>query len=186
MSNGLRQPMTPDAFLAWEALQPLRYEFDGFQPVAMTGGTANHARIQRNLLRHLGNRLAGTPCEVFGSDLKVATAVGFRYLDAFVACAPLPAGTAVITAPVVVFEVLSPATQAVDRIVKNEEYRDTPSVRRYVMLEQDRKAATMFARVGDAWIGTIVTGDAVLPLPEVGTDLPLAECYEGVETAPAA
>ena len=37
MSNALRQPMTVEEFLAWEERQELRYEFDGFRPVAMTG-----------------------------------------------------------------------------------------------------------------------------------------------------
>ncbi len=40
MSIALRKPMTIDEFLDWEAQQPLRYEFDGFQPIAMAGGTA--------------------------------------------------------------------------------------------------------------------------------------------------
>ncbi len=38
MSAKLHQPMTPAAFLAWEERQELRREFDGFAPVAMTGG----------------------------------------------------------------------------------------------------------------------------------------------------
>lgn len=38
MSNALRKPMTIKAFLAWEERQELRCEFDGFEPVAMTGG----------------------------------------------------------------------------------------------------------------------------------------------------
>ncbi len=50
MKLALRKPMTLEEFLAWEEGQPLRYEFDGFQPVAMTGGTFIHAAIQRNLL----------------------------------------------------------------------------------------------------------------------------------------
>ena len=39
MNVVLRKPMTLEAFLAWEERQELRYEFDGFQPIAMTGGT---------------------------------------------------------------------------------------------------------------------------------------------------
>jgi hypothetical protein len=39
MSIAQRRPMTVDEFLAWERRQELRYEFDGFAPVAMTGGT---------------------------------------------------------------------------------------------------------------------------------------------------
>jgi hypothetical protein len=37
MSVAVRAPMSLDALLAWEARQALRWEFDGFQPVAMTG-----------------------------------------------------------------------------------------------------------------------------------------------------
>jgi len=33
-----RKSMTVEAFLAWEERQELRYAFDGFEPVAMTGG----------------------------------------------------------------------------------------------------------------------------------------------------
>lgn len=36
--------MTQDQFLDWVQAQEGRYEFDGFQPVAMTGGTINHSR----------------------------------------------------------------------------------------------------------------------------------------------
>jgi Uma2 family endonuclease len=95
----------------------------------------------------------------------------------------IPRGTTVVTDPVVVFEVPSPSTATTDRIVKNQEYRDTPSVQRYVMLEQDQQAATVFARAGDDWIGHVVSGDSVLGMPEIGIEVALAELYEGVTLA---
>ena len=180
MNVVLRKPMTLEAFLAWEERQELRYEFDGFQPVAMTGGTSEHSAIQRNLITALTNRLRGKACQPHGSELKIAVAGSIRYPDAFVVCSPVPRGATVVTDPVVVFEVLSPSTSTTDRIVKNQEYRDTPSIQRYVMLEQDRQAATVFARAGDDWVGHVVSGDAVLAMPEIGIELPLAELYEGV------
>jgi len=67
--------------------------------------------------------------------------------------------------------------------VKNQEYRDTPSIQRYVMLEQDVIGATVFARVGDDWVGHVLGAEAVLAMPEIGIDVPLAEFYEGVEFA---
>jgi Uma2 family endonuclease len=149
MNIALRKPISVEAFLDWEERQELRYEFDVFRPIAMTGGTSKHSAIQRNLIMALGIRLRGNTCQVHGSELKIAVAGSIRYPDAFVVCSPIPRGTTVITDPVVVFEVLSPTTATTDRIVKNQEYRDTPSVQRYVMLEQDRQAATLFARQGD-------------------------------------
>ena len=49
--------MTREQFLAWEEKQPLHYEFDGFQPVAMTGGTAGARRYPRNPAIAIGGRL---------------------------------------------------------------------------------------------------------------------------------
>ena len=89
----------------------------------MTGGTVEQGLIQANLIRALGNRLSGGPCRVLGSHVKIAVAGSIRYPDALVVCTPLPRGATVITDPVVVFEVLSPSTASVDRIVKNQEYR---------------------------------------------------------------
>jgi hypothetical protein len=53
MNISRRQPMTVDEFLAWERRQELRDEFDGCEPVAMTGGTLNHAAIATNLVANL-------------------------------------------------------------------------------------------------------------------------------------
>lgn len=36
--------MTRDQILDWAQAQEVRYEFDGLQPVAMTGATADHSR----------------------------------------------------------------------------------------------------------------------------------------------
>ena len=83
--------------------------------------------------------------------------------------------------PVAVFEVLSKGTARTDRMVKNREYASTASVRRYVMLEQDEIAATMFERAGEDWVGHIVAADGVLQMPEIGIEVPLAELYEGLD-----
>jgi Uma2 family endonuclease len=172
--------MSLEAFLLWEDRQDARWEFDGFAPVAMTGGTLEHATMQINLLSALHARLRGTPCRAYGSSLKVRAAASIRYPDVFVACGQYPRGSTVIDTPVVVFEILSPSTAGVDRVVKNAEYQATPSIQRYVMLEQDRMAATVFARVGDDWVGHLLTGSAVLAMPEIAAELPLAEVYDGV------
>lgn len=123
--------MSPQAFVDWEERQELGSEFDGFDPVAMTGGT-------------------------------------------------------VIDDPVVVFEAFNPSTATTDHIVKNQEYRDTPSIQRYLMLEQDRQAATIFARQGNDWVAHIVSGDVVLAMPEICVDLKLGELYDGVTFADSA
>ncbi len=181
MNLALRKPMTLAEFLEWEERQPLRYEFDGVGPVAMTGGTYGHSAIQRNLPIAVGGRLRGEPCQFHGSDLKFQVAEGHvRYPDGMVVCSPVDRTATVIYDPVVVFEVLSPSTTRNDRIVKAREYQATPSVQRYIMLEQDSVNAVVHARSGDAWTHEILVADLLLALPEIGVDLPLAELYEGI------
>jgi Uma2 family endonuclease len=180
MSVARQIQMTVEEFLAWENRQELRYEFDGYAPVAMTGGTLEQGLIQTNLLAALLNRLRGGPCRAVGSHVKVSVAGSIRYPDAYVYCSEHPRGTLVVPDPVVVFEIISPSTATTDRIDKNREYRDTPSIQRYVMLEQNRQAATVFDRASGDWIGHLMEGDAVLSMPEIGIDLPLPELYDGV------
>jgi Uma2 family endonuclease len=181
MSLAVSKPMTLAEFLAWEERQPLRHEFDGSRPVAMTGGTRAHATIQANLAIAIGGRLRGGPYRFYGSDLKIRTGDDhIRYPDGFVTCTTGDSTSTVVSDPVVIFEVLSPATAAVDRIVKAREYQATPSVHRYVMLEQDRIGATVYARAGDGWTHEILIAESMLALPEIGVALPLAELYEGL------
>ena len=186
MIASARKPMTLSEFLEWEERQELRYEFDGIQPIAMTGGTAAHAAIQRNLAIALGGRLRGRDCQFFGSDLKIEAAGHIRYPDGFVVCSPVPAETKVVRDPVIIFEVLSGSTGRTDLVTKNHEYAARPSVRRYVILAQDTIAGTMFERIDDDWVGHLLAADPILHFPEIGIEMPLAELYEGVDLSEAA
>ena len=173
--------MTLAEFLEWEERQPMRYEFDGVGPVAMTGGTYGHSTIQGNLAVAIGGRLRGSPCRFQGSDLKFQVAEGHvRYPDGMVVCSAIDRTATVVYDPVIVFEVLSPSTTRDDRIVKAREYQATPSVERYVMLEQDSVSATVYARSGETWTHEILVADSLLALPEIEISMPLAELYEGL------
>ena len=173
--------MTLAEFLEWEERQPLRYEFDGVGPVAMVGGTYGHSAIERNLAIAVGGRLRGKPCQFQGSDLKIQVGDGhIRYPDGMVVCSPVDRTATVVHDPVVVFEVLGPTTAPKDRIAKAREYQATPSVQRYIMLEQDSVNAVVYARSGDAWTHEILVADSILALPEIEVELPLAELYEGI------
>jgi len=173
--------MTLAEFLAWEERQEQRYEFDGVEPVAMTGGAAGHATVQRNLAIALGGRLRGKPCQFYGSDLKIQVAENhIRYPDGMVVCSHVDRSAKVVHDPIAIFEVLSPGAAAKDRIVKAREYQATPSVQRYVMLEQARIGATVYVRATDGWNVLVLKDGDTLALPEIDLTIPLAEFYEGL------
>ena len=175
------QRMTMEEFLAWDEGQEIKHEFDGFGPVEMVGGTFEHAAIQRNIAISVGGRLRGAPCTFIGSDLKIEVAGSIRYPDGFVVCTPVPRGALIVRDPVVIFEVLSDSTARTDRGQKNAEYAATPSMMRYVMLEQDAVMGTVWSRIGGEWVGRQVGAGAVLTMPEIGIEVPIDELYIDVD-----
>ncbi len=185
MNIALRKPrMSRDEFFVWAEAQDARYEFDGFQPVAMTGGTVDHSRIGQNLWAALRSRLSGSGCEPLGPDAGIRT-VGdvVRYPDAFVTCTKVAGSAREVPNPVVVFEVLSPTSHHTDRIVKMLEYRAVPSIRRYVIVESTSAALTLYVRrdAGADWDATVLTADKLLPLPEIGIEIPVAELFANTD-----
>src|ERR1700712_2939807 len=180
MTVALRQPMTIVEFLVWEERQELRWEFDGFHPLAMTEDNRSHAIISGNICFAVQTRF-GTQCRVFGPTMKTEVSGSIRYPDAFVACTPGPAKQTVITDPVVVFEVLSESTSRIDRIEKLREYSATPSIQRYVILEQDAIAAMVFVRKGTDLVAEALMSDDILRMPEIEIEVPMAEFYTDID-----
>lgn len=183
MNIALRNPMTRDEFFDWAATQAGRYEFDGFQPVAMTGGDLGHSRLIRNINRQLGNRLAGTGCEPLGPDTGVGT-IGetVRFPDAVVTCTPFGNRDRLVPDPVTVFEVVSPSSVRTDRIIKLREYQAVPSVRRYILVESSAVAVTVLSRdhAGEAFRAAGLAEGDTLSLAEIGIEIPVSEIYEGI------
>jgi Uma2 family endonuclease len=102
-----------------------------------------------------------------------------------VTCRPNPQTDWFQDEPAVVFEVLSKKTRRVDEVEKKEAYLSIPSLSVYVMVEQDAPVAIVYRRTETGFVREVNEGlDAVLPLGEIGTELPLAEVYDDVEFIP--
>ncbi|HSU05993.1 MAG TPA: Uma2 family endonuclease [Acetobacteraceae bacterium] len=184
MNIALRQKrMTREQFFAWAEAQDKRYEFDGFQPVAMVGSTINHNHIVRNIHRSLYARLIGSGCLPMGPDDGVAT-IGdtVRYPDAVITCTRTPGTSRLVENPVVVFEIISSGNSANDRIIKVREYRAVPTIHTYVIVEQNSIGLTLLRRhESNAWITTTLTGDDPLRLHDPDIEIPITEFYENVD-----
>jgi len=184
MNVAFRKPWTQEEFFAWAANQEGRFEFDGFQPVAMTGGTAGHAVITGNVHAALRTRLRGSGCRPLGPDAGVATVgTAIRYPDAPVTCSSFDREAMTIPGVVVVFEVLSPKTSRTDRIIKVREYAAVPSIRRYVIVESTGIGLTVIERErpDETWRLTTLAGDEMLRMPEIGIEIPVVEFYEDMD-----
>jgi Uma2 family endonuclease len=174
-----------DDYFAVEESSPLKHEFLNGEIFAMAGASVEHLHITGNLVRALRNRLRGSDCNAFGSDLRVATPAGlYTYPDVAVICGPLalqPGRPATATNPVVLIEVLSDATRDYDRGEKFDLYRSMPTLREYVLIEQREIRVERFHLVEAAW-KVEVSDDlsSALELAAGPTTLPLTEIYEYV------
>jgi len=109
----------------------------------------------------------------------------FYYPDASVVCGePQYAEERrdVLVNPVIVFEILSESTVALDRGRKFLAYQTIESLQEYVLVSQDEHLIEHYRRDEGQWLYTVARGlEATLPLPAAGCELPLREIYYQVE-----
>jgi Uma2 family endonuclease len=178
--------MNADEFFRWEAGDDRRYElFDG-RPVAMTPPAAAHRIVVARLARHIGEALDRRP----GCTVQVEAGIRLpdRPYDAYqadlaVTCQPHRRGQQAIEEPILILEVLSPSTEAVDRKTKLPNYRSIERVREIALVDSDSAYVEIHRRGdGDRWFTDILRGrDGRLVLASVGLDLALAALYDGIE-----
>lgn len=176
-------------YLAGELVSPIKHEFLGGVVYAMAGGRNVHNRISANTLGALHIRLRGGRCLPDNSDTKIRVVLQshtrFYYPDVSVNCRRNPPSDSFQDNPAVLFEVLSETTRRTDEGEKKDAYLTIPSLGVYVLIEQAMPAAVVFRRTEQGFVREVYSGlEAVIPLPEIGIELPLAEVYETVEFAP--
>ena len=169
-------------YLALEEQSTVRHEYVDGLILAMAGGTPEHAALSAAVIARLSGGLAGRPCRVFSSDLRLRVlATGLAtYPDAAVVCGHLetdPESALTVTNPVVIVEVLSPTTERYDRGEKLEHYKQIPSLREVVLLAHDRPEVEVHRRDGDDWTVERVGSDEVAVLRSVGVELHVGDLY---------
>jgi Uma2 family endonuclease len=176
-------------YLAGELASETKHEYVDGQVFAMAGARNLHNIIGGNVHAFLHHRLRGKPCRPFNSDTKIHIQtegkIRFYYPEVSVICRQNPLDDSFQDEPVVVFEVLSKKTRHKDEGEKKDAYLTIPSLMAYVLLEQDFPSALVHRRTNAGFVSEVYRGlDAVLSFPEIGTELPLSEVYEGVEFIP--
>lgn len=175
---------TADAFLAWAAEQPRgRYELVRGAVVAMAPERAVHARTKARTHHALEDAIAaaGLGCEAFPDGMTVRIGEGTVYEpDALVRCGPATPDEAVeVSDPVIVVEVVSRSSRAIDSGAKLADYFALPSVRHYLVLNTDSRAVTHHRRDGDGAIATHVLHHGRIILDPPGLTVEVADLFPG-------
>jgi Uma2 family endonuclease len=171
-------------FLAWEKEQLDRHEFCRGEMFAVVGGKRGHGRVISNLVRHLGNQLDGTPCQVFSEGMKVLAGDDAFHPDVFISCdREFSADQLTFETPILVIEVLSPSTEAYDRGRKRASYRQLASLREYVLIDPDSRSIEVYRRDTDgAWGFSDLSQQAALELASVGCAVAAVDLFKGMDS----
>ncbi len=184
MNLAVKEHLSIEEYNQLEEQTNTRYEYHGGHVYAMAGGSPKHGIIAGNIIGILQNQLR-QGCRVGSSDLKyyIASIDKSLYPDASVVCLPYQLSNQdrnALINPVLLVKVLSESTANYDRGSKFYYYSELPSLREYLLIEQNSwKAETRFRNAADEeWKMNWFEGkDATVVLRSMNITIPLAELY---------
>ncbi len=186
MSASPIHKMTMEEYLEFDKNAEGRYEYFAGEVFAMAGGSPEHTRIGLNVSATLHEKLRGTDCEAFTSDLrlKVPAALPYRYPDVSAVCGEQQyeevQGVKLLLNPVLLVEVLSASTAEYDLGEKFTEYKSIPSFREYLVVSQTRPFVIRYFRHPNGfWVRHDYEGiESEVLLESLQVTLRLSEIFE--------
>jgi Uma2 family endonuclease len=181
-------PVSPEEYLASERVASFKSEYYQGAIYAMAGASNAHNLVNLNTGTALNLALRERDCTVRVSDqrLQVRENGLYTYPDLSVVCGPPQFAPDkhldTLLNPVMLAEVISMSTGEYDRVGKFILYKDIPSLRHYLLIESTQAVVRLASwREPKVWAFETFEGlDAVVPLPALGLELPLAEIYRKV------
>ena len=178
---------TADEFLAWESKQPYKHELIDNRIFAMTGASRAHNSIAGRLIALLVSRLGDKDCDVYPSDMRVQTNAEstYTYPDVVVICGEPRFRSDVkpdtLENPLLIFEILSPSTELIDRNRKLDQYLEIASLEGYFLVSQDKARIESYSRQREGWFYQDWSGsDTSLIIDAISCELPLSDIYSKV------
>ncbi len=176
-------PLSVEEYLEREKRSDVRHEFIEGYVYAMVGASRRHNLIALTIERLLHTALRGSSCRAFVSDLKVQVGDRFYYPDVVVSCSGA-LDEHIERSPKLIVEVLSPSTEARDRMEKRLAYQSLASLEEYMLVAQDRVHVEVYRRGDEVWtVERHEAGDTVR-LDSAGSSFAAERIYEDVLDAP--
>ena len=176
--------ITVEEYLAGEQLSDVKHEYVAGRVYVMAEASRGHNQVAGNVFAELRSHLRGGPCQAFIADMKARLKIRqqdhFYYPDVILTCDPRDTDDYFLRFPKLIIEVLSPATERLDRKEKFDGYLTMPTLEEYVLISQGQPEVTCFRR-SLAWEPQIAAGiESMIHLASVDFRLPLSVVYENV------
>ncbi len=185
------QRFTLEEYLHQEVETGVKYEYHDGEIYAKTGGTLTHGLLCGNSYSEIRNKLrsSGSNCKPFTSEVKIHIKKknSYIYPDAMVICGNIEMSEEhanSVTNPILIVEVLSKSTSNYDRGDKFYLYRQLPSFKEYVLIEQKKHVVDVHYKSpkSDLWRITRYEGlDEVIKLQSLGIEISMADLYYDID-----
>lgn len=177
-----------EEYLEYENASQEKHEYYNGEIFTMAGASWDHCVIARNLIVMLANALRKTPCQPFGSDLRmhIPSNTLFTYPDIAIFCkdmSSLMTSETSASLPTVLIEILSPSTRNYDRGKKFELYKDVPSFQEYILVDSVRFAIDIYRKNAEGvWVLEQYTiKDRSIKIKALDLNLSFKRIYEEVQ-----
>lgn len=184
MSAIPRRYFDEQEYLEREEMSPFKSEYYRGEIFAMAGGTPRHAEIAAKIIQALNNKKP-RQCRVYSSDARIHIPQNtlHTYPDVSVVCGKPEILKNAICNPILLVEVLSPSTRNYDRNEKRLLYADIPTLKEYVVMEQDEERMDVWRKdSGGVWEFIPMTDSAKsIHLHSLNCEIYLEEIYEHFE-----
>ena len=182
------QRYTLDEYFELEYKSEFKHEYHDGKIIRCAYTSESHGIIVHNLDFLLGSCLRHTDCQIFTGDRMLYTeqCKSIFYPDLILICGKrenyqYSKNMVATKNPTVLIEVLSATTYDVDKSKKMRCYRKIPSLKQYILVEQDFKMIEVFERDNNKrWTAKIFEEeDDILKIGDC--EIPLKEIYYKVE-----
>jgi len=174
-------------YLQQEEETDRKWEYHDGRITALAGGTLNHGILCGNIFGELRNglRKKKSKCKPYTSEIKIYIEKknSYVYPDSMVICGEIETSEEEInsvTNPILIVEVLSKSSARYDRGDKFYLYRQLPSFKEYVIIEQKRYIVDVQYKSegSDLWQITRYEGvDKIIKLQSIGIEISMKDLY---------
>jgi Uma2 family endonuclease len=187
MSLETKNYISPEEYLATERAATFKSEYYQGEIFALAGAGHNHNIITANLIGFFYG-LKKKNCQVYPSDMRLHIPVNglYTYPDVMVVCGDkqfLDDNKDTLLNPVLLVEVLSPATADYDRGTKFMLYRSIPALKYYLLVDAQQTHVELYAKNKNGTWELTETRDLAtsLLLETLEINIPVSAIYEDAE-----
>jgi Uma2 family endonuclease len=192
MDNTIQEPapkynfVSPKEYLEMERASDEKHEYFDGQVYNMRGASLKHIKISVNLTIQIGKFLEDKECNVLAENMRTTNAdrSAYMYPDVIIVCGKEELEDDkfdTLLNPAVIFEILSPSTQNVDKGRKLLYYQQIPSLKEYYMIDTIKQRIYIVKKQNDGkWAyQTPVESEESIFIETIQFNLPLSAIYKG-------